>query len=153
MEIIIVFRSPQEMCELFPTGKNQDPSITLLSDERFALGKDEQTTFIDLEGNMNLVAVQWSEVPQAIAQDSPYMLAVLSKTVEIRTDDPRLHIQGRHLVTMFLALDITSTCTIKIPWYVYTKGKELVPWCGNVFKGVKLLYSFGPCCGNVVLYS
>ena len=88
------------MCELFPTGKNQDPSITLLSDERFALGKDEQTTFIDLEGNMNLVAVQWSEVPQAIAQDSPYMLAVLSKTVEIRTDEPRLHIQGRHLITM-----------------------------------------------------
>ena len=89
------------MCELFPTGKNQDPSITLLSDERFALGKDEQTTFIDLEGNMNLVAVQWSEVPQAIAQDSPYMLAVLSKTVEIRTDEPRLHIQGRHNASIF----------------------------------------------------
>lgn len=92
------------MCELFPTGKNQDPSITLLSDERFALGKDEQTTFIDLEGNMNLVAVQWSEVPQAIAQDSPYLLAVLGKTVEIRTDEPRLHIQGRHIVTMPLTL-------------------------------------------------
>ena len=106
------------MCELFPTGKNQDPSITLLSDERFALGKDEQTTFIDLEGNMNLVAVQWNEVPQAIAQDSPYLLAVLSKTVEIRADEPRLHIQGGHhsvtemFETLFL---ISSISTIPFP--------------------------------------
>ncbi len=68
--------------------------MTLMSDgERFALGKDEQTTFIDLEGNMKLYAVQWSETPIALANDPPYLLAVLNKSVEVRTDEPRLNIQ------------------------------------------------------------
>ena len=84
----------RELCELFPTGRNQTANVTLMADgERFALGKDEQTTFIDLEGNMKLYAVQWSETPQALANDPPYILGVLSKSVEVRTDEPRLNIQ------------------------------------------------------------
>jgi hypothetical protein len=32
----------------------QEPRVSLMQDERFALGKDEQTTFINCEGKMNL---------------------------------------------------------------------------------------------------
>lgn len=34
----------------------------MLQDSRFALDKDEQTTFIDREGRLNPKAVKWSEV-------------------------------------------------------------------------------------------
>ena len=41
-----------DFVELFPIGKNEDSSVTLMSDERFALGKDVQTTFVDLQGRV-----------------------------------------------------------------------------------------------------
>jgi len=87
----------QEMCELFPTGKNQEARVTLLQDDRFALGKDEQTTFISTDGNMNLQAVQWSEVPLDMIHDQPYLISVLSKNIEVRTDEPRILIQSIEL--------------------------------------------------------
>ena len=36
---------------MFPTGKNQDCSVTLTADDRFALGKDDQTTFVNFNGD------------------------------------------------------------------------------------------------------
>jgi hypothetical protein len=35
----------------------QEPRVILMQDERFALGKDEQTTFINCEGKMNLQVI------------------------------------------------------------------------------------------------
>jgi len=83
----------QEAMELFPTGKSQEPRVTLLQDGRFALDKDEQTTFIDSKGKLNPKAVKWSEVPLATVHDQPYLISVLSKSIEIRTDEPSVLIQ------------------------------------------------------------
>lgn len=83
----------QKSKELFPTGKNQEPRVTLMSDNRFALDKDEQTTFISSDGVLNPKAVQWSEVPVNMVHDSPYLVSVLSKSVEIRCTEPRILIQ------------------------------------------------------------
>ena len=53
-----------EVVELFPTSKSQEnSSVTLMSDERFALGKDDQTTFVDLGGKLALDSITWSEPP------------------------------------------------------------------------------------------
>ncbi len=38
----------------------QEPRVSLMQDERFALGKDEQTTFINCEGKMNLQVNMYS---------------------------------------------------------------------------------------------
>lgn len=83
----------QEFDELFPTGRSQEPRVSLMQDERFALGKDDQTTFINCEGKMNLKAVQWSETPEDMVHDQPYLIGVLSKSLEVRTEEPRLLIQ------------------------------------------------------------
>jgi len=83
---------------LFPTGRNQDPHIILMKDDRFALNKDDQTTFISAEGKLNLQAVQWSEPPQEIVHDPPFLIGVLSKSLEIRTEDPKLLIQNMELL-------------------------------------------------------
>ena len=40
--------------DLFPTGRNQEPRVTLLQDGRFALDKDTQTTFLSPKGELNL---------------------------------------------------------------------------------------------------
>ena len=43
---------------------------------RFALNKDDQTTFISAEGKLNLQAVQWSEPPQEIVHDPPFLIGM-----------------------------------------------------------------------------
>ena len=88
---------PQEVQELFPnnpasssSGSGGQPQVTKLSDERFALQKGVQTTFIDLQGTLKLYTVNWGEVPLGMAHDAPYLLGVLqSGSVEVRTEDPR----------------------------------------------------------------
>ncbi|XP_021925898.1 vam6/Vps39-like protein isoform X1 [Zootermopsis nevadensis] len=81
--------------DLFPTGKHPEPSITKLSDNTFALGKDTQSIFMNTEGDpIQKYAVRWSEVPLAIAYDEPYLLALLADCVEIRTVEPCLFIQS-----------------------------------------------------------
>ncbi|XP_063228747.1 vam6/Vps39-like protein [Bacillus rossius redtenbacheri] len=81
--------------DLFPTGKHLEPSITKLSDDTFALGKDTQSIFMDTKGNpTQKYAVKWSDVPVDIAYDEPYLVAVLPEGVEVRTIEPNLPIQA-----------------------------------------------------------
>jgi len=89
----------QTVKDLFPTGVNQEPRVTLLQDNRFGLDKEKQTTFISSSGQLNPKGVSWTEVPLAMVHDQPYLIAVLSKTVEIRTDEssPKLLIQTLEL--------------------------------------------------------
>ena len=47
-------RSGEQTKDLFPTGMNQEPRVTLLQDGRFALDKDTQTTFLSPKGELNL---------------------------------------------------------------------------------------------------
>ena len=65
----------QSISDLFPTGRNQEPRVTLLQDNRFALDKDDQTTFITAAGQLNPKAVQWSEVAQDMVHDQPYLIS------------------------------------------------------------------------------
>jgi hypothetical protein len=48
-------------------GKTQEPSITKLSDNTFALGKDCQSIFMNTKGEaIQKLAVKWPEVPQTL---------------------------------------------------------------------------------------
>ena len=85
--------SSNTFVELFPIGKNEESSVTLMSDERFALGKDVQTTFVDLQGSLALDSITWSDKPVSVAHDPPYLVASLSNSVEIRTESPKMTIQ------------------------------------------------------------
>eukprot|EP00092_Neocalanus_flemingeri_P080994 GFUD01101091.1.p1 GENE.GFUD01101091.1~~GFUD01101091.1.p1 ORF type:complete len:856 (+),score=262.22 GFUD01101091.1:72-2639(+) len=117
-----VGRGEQEgVQDLFPTGRNQEPKVTLLQDNRFALDKDDQTTFISPSGQLNPKAVQWSEVPQAMVHDQPYLVSVLSKSVEIRTDEPRILIQ-----TLELPKPRLVSCSGQGRVYIASTG---LVWC------------------------
>ena len=109
--------------QLFPTGKNQDCSVTLTVDNRFALGKDDQTTFVDLTGKPALETVTWSSIPTSIAHDPPYLISTLNDTVEVRTENPKMVIQS---IDLQRALYI-STVPGK-PGVVYVASSSHI-WC------------------------
>ncbi|GFR11295.1 hypothetical protein TNCT_648011 [Trichonephila clavata] len=91
--------------DLFPTGgKQQEPLVALLPNNQLAVGSDEQTILIDSEGNPTLkYSIKWSEVPIALVHDSPYLIAVLPNSVEVRPIEPRIHVQS---------IDLQKTKTI-----------------------------------------
>ena len=84
--------------ELFPTGKSGEPSVTLLSNNRFALSNDSDTIFVDGDcGEMSPSALNWADTPLALAEDMPYLLAVQANGVEVKTNEPRISIQSIEL--------------------------------------------------------
>ncbi|XP_042910118.1 vam6/Vps39-like protein isoform X1 [Parasteatoda tepidariorum] len=85
-----------ETKDLFPTGGNQlEPLVSLLPDEKLAVGSDEQTILIDSDGNPTMkYSIKWSEVPLALVYDEPYLIAVLPSAVEVRPIEPRIHVQS-----------------------------------------------------------
>ncbi|XP_064621475.1 vam6/Vps39-like protein [Lineus longissimus] len=84
--------------DLFPTGKQLEPTVMRLTDDRLALSRDEMTIFIDSEGNpAQKYALTWTDIPGVMEHHPPYIIAVLPKYVEVRTIDPRLLIQSIEL--------------------------------------------------------
>ncbi|XP_076345716.1 vam6/Vps39-like protein [Tachypleus tridentatus] len=80
--------------EIFPTGRNQEPLIALLQDNKLALGRDDQTLFLDSEAKPILkFPLPWSEVPVCLAHDPPYLIGVLPSIIEIRTIETRQLVQ------------------------------------------------------------
>ncbi|KAL0117844.1 hypothetical protein PUN28_008917 [Cardiocondyla obscurior] len=80
--------------ELFPTGKSPEPSITKLSDSFFVLGKDSQSVVMDTRGELvQHNTVKWSDTPNAIAWDDPYLLGIVHDRLEIYTLEGCLNIQ------------------------------------------------------------
>ncbi|XP_012056749.1 PREDICTED: vam6/Vps39-like protein [Atta cephalotes] len=80
--------------ELFPTGKSPEPSITKLSDSSFVLGKDSQSFIMDTKGELvQHNPVKWSDAPNAIAWDDPYLLGIVHDRLEVYTLEGCLHIQ------------------------------------------------------------
>lgn len=70
---VIVFQVSGKQHELFPMGKTQEPCITKLSDNTFALGKDCQSIFMNTKGEaIQKLAVKWPEVPQALGKFYKY---------------------------------------------------------------------------------
>ncbi|XP_072024948.1 vam6/Vps39-like protein [Amphiura filiformis] len=85
-----------ELKDLFTTGNasQAEPTVTRLSEDMLALGRDMMSIIIDSEGNpAKKYALTWSDYPQVLEHDQPYIIAVLPKYVEIRTVDPRLLVQ------------------------------------------------------------
>uniref|UniRef100_A0A2R5L8B9 Putative vacuolar assembly/sorting n=1 Tax=Ornithodoros turicata TaxID=34597 RepID=A0A2R5L8B9_9ACAR len=80
--------------QLFPTGKQPEPLCVKLSDDSFALGRDEMIIFVNSEGQpTHKYAVHWTEPPICLIQDYPYLLGALSSDIEVRTAEPRMLIQ------------------------------------------------------------
>ena len=120
-----------ELCELFPTGRNQPTSVTLMADERFALGKDDQTNFVDLQSTLALDSLTWSDVPLSVSHDPPFLVACLkNSSVEVRTESPKLLLQNVPLSNAI----ITSTVP-NHPGVVYVASAKnyynstSVVWC------------------------
>lgn len=66
---------------------------------KLSLTMDLIPTFNFQEGNASksVGPLIWTEPPVALAHDSPYLIGLLKKTVEIRTDQPSLLIQTLEL--------------------------------------------------------
>ena len=74
--------------KLFSIDKNQEPKVVLLADGRLAFGLDDKCVFSNQEGNISKEPLIWSGVPQQIAQDAPFLIALFPTHVEIRPYDP-----------------------------------------------------------------
>ncbi len=111
------------MQELFPTGKSQDPSVIRMADDRFALVKDDQTTFVNRDGELALEALTWSELPLAVTHDPPYLIAALPNSVEIKCEAPKLSVQSIELPKPFLTGTIHNR-----PGIVYIASTSHI-WC------------------------
>ncbi|XP_046859484.1 vam6/Vps39-like protein [Xenia sp. Carnegie-2017] len=84
--------------DLFTTGKNMEPSISVLKDGNLLLGRDEVTVFIDSDGKpAKRKAPVWTDVPLAVEFHEPYMIGILPKFLEVRTVEPRALVQSIEL--------------------------------------------------------
>ncbi|XP_071515409.1 vam6/Vps39-like protein [Panulirus ornatus] len=88
-----------EQKELFATGRSQEPLITRMVDgEQLALAHDKETIFVNAAGNATCsYTLKWVEQPLALAYDKPYLIAILSKTIEIKTTEPQITVQVLNL--------------------------------------------------------
>lgn len=80
-------------------GKQPEPMIKLLQDDKVSINRDENTYILDQEGDPYLkYALCWSDIPINMVEDYPYLVALLpSSIVEIRTIEPHLFIQRLEL--------------------------------------------------------
>ncbi|XP_058471442.1 vam6/Vps39-like protein isoform X1 [Solea solea] len=84
--------------ELFPTGKQLEPLVAPLADGKVAVGQDDLTVVLNEEGVCTQkCALNWTDIPIAMDHQSPYIIAVLPRYVEIRTFEPRLLVQSVEL--------------------------------------------------------
>ncbi|KAK4324087.1 hypothetical protein Pmani_005270 [Petrolisthes manimaculis] len=107
-----------EQKELFATGRSQEPLITRLSSggEQLALAHDRETIFVDAQGNASRnFTLKWDEQPFALAYHKPYLIALLPKTIEVKTTEPPSTVQ-------ILKVDKPRLITVSAS----TKGKDQV---------------------------
>ncbi|XP_052769246.1 vam6/Vps39-like protein [Mya arenaria] len=85
--------------ELFPLGSKQpEPVISPFKDDGFILGRDDQSIFVDNDGTPTKKhPVKWTDIPVSIVHETPYLIALLSKVIEVRTIEPHLMIQSINL--------------------------------------------------------
>ena len=58
-----------QLKDLFATGKNLEPSISVMPDGNLIIGRDEVTVFIDSEGKpTKRKAPVWTDVPIAVGK-------------------------------------------------------------------------------------
>ncbi|KAM8921627.1 vam6/Vps39-like protein [Pelodytes ibericus] len=84
--------------ELFPTGKHLEPLAVSLDDGKVAVGQDDLTVVINEEGTcIYKCGLNWTDIPMSMESQSPYIIAVLPRYVEVRTCEPRLLVQSIEL--------------------------------------------------------
>lgn len=77
--------------QLFPTGKQPEPLCVKLRENSFALGRDDQTIFVNREGQpTHKYAVSWSEAPISLCYDYPYLIGVQTFGAEVKTVERQL---------------------------------------------------------------
>lgn len=83
-------------------GKQPEPIIRILHDDKVGIGRDENTYILDQNGDPSLkYSITWSDIPLNIVEDYPYLIALLpSSIVEIRTIEPHLFIQRLELAQL-----------------------------------------------------
>lgn len=125
-----ILRLDGETKQLFPTGKQPEPLCVKLSENSFALGRDEMTIFVNSEGQpTHKYAVHWSEPPICLVHDYPYLLSAQSFGVEIRTAEARrlvqtILLQKPRLVTvcktgqLYIASNTHIWCLLRSPVHV-----------------------------------
>lgn len=105
-----------EIKQLPPTGSKQiEPTIKVISDNKLSISKEENTYILDLSGESHLkYSITWSDIPLTIAEDYPYLIALLpSSIIEVRTIEPLLFIQRLELAQLtsnYARIKILSGC-------------------------------------------
>lgn len=83
-------------------GKQPEPIIKLLHNNKISINRDENTYILDQNGEPYLkYSITWSDIPGSLTEDYPYLIALLpSSIVEIRTIEPHLFIQRLELAQL-----------------------------------------------------
>ncbi|XP_060532136.1 vam6/Vps39-like protein [Cylas formicarius] len=74
--------------DLFPlsSSKSIEPCIIKVTDNTFALCRDNQTVLVNTEGKTERnQALRWSDTATALAWDEPYVLGVINDSIEVNT--------------------------------------------------------------------
>lgn len=72
-----------EQRDLFPTGKQPEPLVCALKEDKFALGRDEQTILVDIDGNpCTKYTLTWSERPSLIGKIFVYQMTEFKKNID-----------------------------------------------------------------------
>lgn len=112
-------------------GKQPEPTITLLQDDKVSINRDENSYILDQDGEPYLnYPIGWTDIPTSIAEDYPYLLALLpSSIIEVRTIKPHLFIQRLELAqetSNFSKIKLLTKCAGR-------KGLLIVASASDIF--------------------
>lgn len=102
-DLIRLTGGEEEIKNLSATGGKQlEPTIRLLHDDKVSINRDENTYILEQNGDPHLkYSISWSDIPGSLAEDYPYLIALLpSSIVEVRTIEPHLFIQRLELAQL-----------------------------------------------------
>ena len=110
--------------ELFPTGKSASPLACVLPNDQLLLSRDNISIFIGFDGKpTRKYGISWSETPLQMEYTFPYVVAILSKFLEVRT----------------LSDVLIQTIPLKLARFLAIKSSEIyVAAFNNVWKLVPL---------------
>ncbi|EFJ23179.1 hypothetical protein SELMODRAFT_442906 [Selaginella moellendorffii] len=85
-EYVFVNAATGASTDIFPCGRSAPPLVVSLPRGELLLGKDNIGVFVDQSGKVTpQTALSWSESPSAVMVHPPYILARLSRFIEVRT--------------------------------------------------------------------
>eukprot|EP00051_Salpingoeca_urceolata_P000045 m.32547 g.32547 ORF g.32547 m.32547 type:complete len:927 (-) comp10061_c0_seq2:69-2849(-) len=86
------------IAEVFKTGNNQEPTSNRIPGNEILLGKDNLSIYVGLDCRpTRKYAISWSDTPLVVGMANPFVVAVLPKTVEVRTSESVALVQTMEL--------------------------------------------------------